>query len=131
MRALAVLVSVSLLAGSGCAFAVKHPAIATGIVGGVIGLGTCELGTNFDAGSQATCAIVGGGAGIGLGAIVALAILLGGDGHTVLQEETPEELPPPIERAPKKQPEPAPEPTPPPAPAPTPEPPPAPVPPAP
>lgn len=120
MRALALTLCITI---TGCAFGVKHPAITIGLTTGVIGLGSCELATEFD--SNGTCAIVGGGAGLAIGAIVALAILLGGEGHTVLVEEPP----PPLERDKKKQPPPPPEPTEPaPAPAPTPPPEPAPAP---
>jgi len=116
MRALALLIALALC---NCAFAIRHPAITSGIVGGVVGLSTCELGTNFDGGEQTTCGLIGGAAGIGLGGIVALAVLLGGNGHTVLVED-PEELPPPIVRAKKPPPSPSPSPEPTPAPAPAP-----------
>jgi hypothetical protein len=109
------------LALSSCAFAVKHPAITSGLVGGSIGLLTCEMGTGFDLTDGkmvATCGAIGGGVGLALGGIVALAVLLGGEGNTVLQEGMTED-PPPLVRK-KKQPEPEPQPAPEPAPEPPP-----------
>lgn len=103
MRALAFALVLSV---TGCAFAVKHPAITAGIVGGTVAFGTCELGTGFE--STGTCSIIGGAAAVGLAGIVALAIVLGGDGHTVLVGE--ETAPPPIVREKKPAPAPAPEP---------------------
>ncbi len=88
---------------AGCGFAVKHPAITSGIVGATVGFGTCEIGTDFE--SNGTCGIVGAGAGLALFAIVGVAILLGGEGHTVLQESMTEE-PPPIVREKKPTPPP-------------------------
>lgn len=111
MRALALALA---LAVSGCAFGVKHPALTAGIVGGTVALTTCEIGTDFD--SHGTCGIVGASGAVGLFAIVGLAILLGGEGHTVLVGD--EAVPPPIVRE-KKTPPPAPDPTPSPAPAPS------------
>jgi hypothetical protein len=103
MRALALALAIS-ISGSvtGCAFAVKHPAITAGIVGGTVAFGSCELGTDFE--SHGTCGIIGGSGALGLAGIVALAILLGGEGHTVLVGD---EGPPPIVREKKS---PAPEP---------------------
>jgi hypothetical protein len=108
VRALALALCISI---TGCAFAVKHPAVTIGGVAGVIGLGSCELATDFD--SHGTCAIIGGAAALALGGIVALAVLLGGEGHTVLVEDPP----PPLERE-KPTPAPAPAPAPPSAPPP-------------
>ncbi|MBL9019931.1 MAG: hypothetical protein JNL83_37445 [Myxococcales bacterium] len=74
----------------GCKFAVQHPAATIGIVGGSVGLLTCEIGTGFDVTdgpTQGTCAAIAAGAGLALAGIVALAIYFGGDGHTVLVEE--------------------------------------------
>lgn len=110
MRAPALVLAISL---TGCAFAVKHPAVTAGVVGGTVAFGTCELGTDLD--SHGTCGIVGGSAALALAGVVALAILLGGDGHTVLQEPMTED-PPPIVR--DKKPAPPPAPPAPPAPAP-------------
>jgi len=106
MRALALALVLSV---TGCAFAVKHPAITAGIVGGTVGFSTCELGTSFE--STGTCSIIGGAAAVGLAGVVAPAIVLGGDGHTVLVGE--EATPPPIVREKKPAPEPAPAPAPP------------------
>lgn len=105
MRSLAVVLAISV---SGCAFGVKHPAITAGIVGGTVALGSCEVGTDFD--SHGTCAIIGAGGAVALFGIVALAILLGGEGHTVLVGEETE--PPPIVREKKSPPAPTPTPTP-------------------
>ena len=93
MRALALTLCVTLWS---CAFGVKHPAITAAIVGSAVGLGGCEIGTDFE--SNGTCAIVGASAGAALGAVVAIAVLLGGDGHTVLMEEPMTEPPPPLVR---------------------------------
>ncbi len=89
MKAAAVLALVTTLGG--CGFAAKHPAITIGIVGGVVAEGTCELAT----GEHLTCGAVSGGVALGLAGIVALAMLLGGDGNTVLQGPDPDEPPPP------------------------------------
>lgn len=112
MRAIAVILCVTVAGAAGCEFAVKHPAITAGIVGTTVGLGSCEIGTNFE--SNGACALIGGGAGLALLGVVGLAILLGGEGHTVLFQEPLTEQPPPIVRDRKKAPtpEPAPEPTP-------------------
>ncbi len=118
MRALALLLCVAIVGSSGCEFGVRHPAVTAGILGGVVGLGTCEIGTDFE--SNKACALIGGGAAALLGGVVALAILLGGEGHTVLQEPMTEE-PVPIVRDKKRAPAPAPDPAPGPAPAPAPD----------
>ena len=127
MRATTVALALSLLVPSaGCGFAVKHPAITAGILGGTVGLGTCEL-----AGADHTsCFAVGGSAALVLGGVVALAMLLGGDGNTVLTEPlvedtrpeppTIEDLPPAPAPAQAPAPAPAPEAAPPPAPEPVP-----------
>lgn len=109
MRALALMLCVTVAGAAGCEFAVKHPAVTSGIVGATVGFGTCEIGTDFD--SNGTCAVIGGGAGVALFAIVGLAILLGGEGHTVLQESMTE-APPPLVRDKKPPPPPAPAPAP-------------------
>ena len=95
MRALALS---SILALTGCKFAVEHPAVTIGFVGAGIGATTCEIGTGFDLGdgkTQATCGAISAGAGLALAGIVALAIYFVGDGHTVLVDD---ETPPPIIR---------------------------------
>lgn len=95
MRAIVLSLIVSL---TGCKFAVQHPAATIGIVGGTVGVLTCELGTGFDlsdGSTQGTCAAIGAGAGLALAGIVALAIYFGGEGHTVLVDDGP---PPPIVR---------------------------------
>ncbi|HEY4242000.1 MAG TPA: hypothetical protein VGM88_19405 [Kofleriaceae bacterium] len=76
-RAVALVAALSL--GS-CAFAVKHPAITAGLAGGALAGGLCELNVS----DQKACALTTAGAGVGLAAIVLLAILIGGDGHTIL-----------------------------------------------
>ena len=90
MRAVTLSLCLSVSALGGCKFAVNHPAATIGIVGGTVGLMTCELGTGFDVAdgeTQLTCGAIGAGAGLALAGIVALAIYFGGDGHTVLVEE--------------------------------------------
>ena len=76
-----------------CGFAKKHPAITIGITAGVIAGGSCEIGT----GEHLTCLGISAGVGVGLAAIVALAMLLGGEGDTVLggAAADPDEPPPP------------------------------------
>jgi hypothetical protein len=95
---IAVALSLTAVLGS-CAFAVKHPAITTGVIGAVIAGGTCELTTHNDdgaSGEELACGITTGAVGLGLGLIVATAIWLGGDGHTILVEEPMTEPPAPI-----------------------------------
>ena len=81
MRSLSALLLAALLASTGCASAVRHPAAAIGITAGVLAGGMCEMATD---GEHATCGIATAGAGLGLAGIVALAMLLGGEGNTVL-----------------------------------------------
>jgi len=87
------LVSAALVAAlastPGCAFAVEHPAVAAGVVGGTLGFGTCKLASD----SYGACAVVGGGAGAFLGLVAAAALWLGGDGHSVAVEEQAQPLP--------------------------------------
>ena len=91
MRALASIALAASLAG--CGFAKQHPAITIGITAGVVAEGTCEIGT----GEHLACAGISAGVGVGLAAIVALAMLLGGDGDTVLggAAADPDAPPPP------------------------------------
>lgn len=89
---LAALIASALATGlpqAGCAFAVDHPAITAGTVGGAIGLGTCRLASD----DNLACLGVGGAAGAFLGLIAATALWLGGDGHSVLIEEQAQPLP--------------------------------------
>jgi hypothetical protein len=90
-RRAAALVLVASL--SSCGFAKKHPAITIGITSGVIAEGTCELAT----GEHLTCLGISAGIGLGLAGIVAFAMLLGGEGDTVLGgvANDPEAAPPP------------------------------------
>jgi len=60
------------VASLSCASAVRHPAITAGLVGAVVGFGTCEV----EEGSHPTCAAIGGGAGLFLGGIAALVLWL-------------------------------------------------------
>jgi hypothetical protein len=89
MRAAAVIAAALAVAplplAPGCAFAVDHPAVTTGIVAGTLGFGTCKLASD----SYAACGLVGGGAGAFLALVTATALWLGGDGHSVLVEEPP------------------------------------------
>jgi hypothetical protein len=77
------------VASAGCGTAVKHPAIAAGIVAGTLGLGTCKLASD----NTGACLAVGGGAGTFLGLVTAVALWLGGDGNTVLVEDQAQPLP--------------------------------------
>lgn len=128
MRATALILIAAL---SSCAFGAKHPAATAGIVGATLGFATCEIGTDLE-GSHGACVGVSAGAALLLGGTVFLAILLGGEGNTVLQpEEDTRPEPPSIDDVPPPVPAPVPAaPAPPPAPVP-PEPVPAPVEPAP
>lgn len=60
------------LALCGCAQAQRHPAIAIGIVGAVVGGLACEMN---DPAHQSTCGIIAGAAGVGLGGITGLVTL--------------------------------------------------------
>jgi hypothetical protein len=86
---LAVTLAAALPSTPGCSFAVNHPAVATGVVGGTLGLATCQLASD----NLGACLAVGGGAGAFLGLVAAAAIWLGGDGHTVMTEEQAQPLP--------------------------------------
>jgi hypothetical protein len=90
-RTTALLLAGALAAGpsSGCAFAVDHPAVTAGVLGGTLGLATCKLASD-DLGG---CLAVGGGAGGFLALVAATALWLGGDGHTAPTEETAQPLP--------------------------------------
>ena len=94
MRRIAAPVAALLAVGlavpsTGCAFAVKHPAVTTGIVAGTLGLATCKLASD----DYGACFAVGGGAGAFLGLITAGALWLGGDGNTVAAEEQAQPIP--------------------------------------
>jgi hypothetical protein len=113
------------LAGGGCTFAVDHPAVAAGVSGLALGFGTCKLESD----DYATCGAVGASVGVGLAVVTAVALWLGGDGHTVLVEDQARPLPddasPPVRpRAPSPPAAPAPPPDAAPLPAPAPSPPP-------
>jgi hypothetical protein len=69
MRAIALTAAFA-TAATGCESAIKHPAITTGIVSGIVGLSACEL----DAARIGPCAAAGGIAGVGLGLVAALVI---------------------------------------------------------
>lgn len=86
MRTLALTL---LISTSSCAFAVKHPAITAGIVGGTVALGSCEIASA----DQKACLIVTGGAGLFLGLTVAAAMWLG-------TEDADPEPPKPLEPLP-------------------------------
>ena len=98
MRIVAAL-AIGALVG-GCAFAVRHPAITSGLAGALIAGGTCELTTHNGGGGgdgeEKACAVVTGAVGLGLGLVVAAAIYFGGDGHTILMQEPLTEPPAPI-----------------------------------
>jgi len=86
---LVVALVATLPSAAGCGFAVKHPAITAGVVGGALALGTCKLASD----DYGACFAVGGGAGAFLGVVAATALWLGGDGHSVLIEEQAKPLP--------------------------------------
>lgn len=74
MRKVAVL-----LALLGCAQAQRHPAIAIGIVGAVVGGLACEMDGPAH---QSTCGIIMAAAGGGLGAITGIATLIANTNDT-------------------------------------------------
>ena len=78
VRVVAIALLISL---SGCGFAVKHPAVTAGIVGGTVALGTCELASA----DQKACFAFSGGAALFLGLVVASAMWLG----TYEEDEVP------------------------------------------
>ena len=83
MRRLLVVLLVPL---ASCGFAVKHPAVTAGIVGGSLGLTTCELSVDTaQEGRQKQCFEIAGGAGLLLAATVLVATWLG----TVDEEPAP------------------------------------------
>jgi len=87
---LSVITLVAVLASApGCEFAVNHPAVTAGIVGGTLGLATCKLASD----NIGACLAVGGGAGAFLGLVAATALWLGGDGHSVMIEQQAQPLP--------------------------------------
>lgn len=63
---------VALLGVCGCAFAQKHPAVTIGAVAGTMTLGLCSLNVS----DKTDCLIAGGAAGVGLGAITGLVMLI-------------------------------------------------------
>ena len=85
----AITLVAALASAPGCEFAVNHPAVTAGIVGGTLGLATCKLASD----NLGACLAVGGGAGAFLGLVAATAIWLGGDGHSVMIEEQAQPLP--------------------------------------
>lgn len=89
-RARAALAAAALLTVStGCASAVKHPAIAVGVVAGTLGFGTCKL----ESADTTACLGVAGGAGALLGLVTAAALWLIGDEPADLDEEQVQPIP--------------------------------------
>jgi hypothetical protein len=93
-RTTGVLAALAVAAGlsttmPGCAFAVDHPATTAGIVAATFAFGTCKLASD----DYAACGLAGAGAGAFLFGVTALALWLGGDGHSVLIEEQAQPLP--------------------------------------
>lgn len=86
---LAVTLAAALPSTTGCGFAVNHPAVTAGVVGGTLGLATCKLASD----NLGACLAVGGGAGAFLALFATAALWLGGDGHSVLIEEQAQPLP--------------------------------------
>ena len=89
-RGLAALALASALTSTTCGPAVKHPAITAGIAAGVIGFGACEM----EGSPTGTCGLIGGGAGVFLGGVAALVLLLFPPGeHQILSgEPEPEQV---------------------------------------
>jgi len=61
-----------LFALAGCAFAQKHPPVAIGIAGAIVGGLACEMDSPAH---QSTCGIISGIVGLGLGGITGLVTL--------------------------------------------------------
>jgi hypothetical protein len=72
-----------------CASAVKHPAITAGVLGGVVGFGTCEI----EEAGHGTCAAIGGGAALFLGGIAAIVMLIAPSEEPITEGEVVEEPP--------------------------------------
>lgn len=94
MRKTSITLSVALaaaIAGGGCGFAVKRPAITAGLVAGTLTLGTCELATS----DHRSCFAAAGVAGLGLGLIAAAALWLGSTGEDSILQPPPDPMPSP------------------------------------
>lgn len=95
MRATALVAALAALAlgvpAGGCGFAVRHPAITAGIVGGSLGLSTCELASD----DHLACLGVGGGAAAFLGLVAATALFFGETGEDSILQPPPDSEPPP------------------------------------
>ena len=78
-----------LLALCGCASAQRHPAIAIGIVTGIVGGMACEMDSPAH---QSTCGIIAGAAGVGLGSITGIATLIGETNDTSAASEDDMEM---------------------------------------
>ena len=100
---LAAALALAIPAG-GCGFAVKHPAVTAGIVGGSLGLGTCELASA----DHKACLLVGGSAAAFLGLVAATALWLGSTGEDSILQPPPDAAPPPRRRRAQVRPTPAP-----------------------
>ncbi|HWU91564.1 MAG TPA: hypothetical protein VN253_30060, partial [Kofleriaceae bacterium] len=95
-RATALVTALALaVSAGGCGFAVKHPAITAGIVGGSLGLSTCELASS----DHESCLEVAGGAAALLGLVAATALWLGETGEDSVLQPPPDGAPPPRRRA--------------------------------
>ncbi|HEY4180026.1 MAG TPA: hypothetical protein VGM90_24455 [Kofleriaceae bacterium] len=99
MRFTALIAALSLATATlgGCKFGVEHPAPFIGITAGLIAEGTCAIQVEGD---QLKCLEISGTIGVGLGAIVALAMLLGGPGDTVLHAPDEQVPPEPLQEEP-------------------------------
>jgi hypothetical protein len=76
--------------GSGCGFAVRHPAVTAGIVVGSLTLGTCEL----ESSSHGTCFAAAGIAAATLGLIAGGVLWLGSTGEDSILQPEPDPVPP-------------------------------------
>jgi hypothetical protein len=84
MHLLASIAIASVVAGSGCQWAVKHPSATAGIVVGSIGFATCSLttsigddDTSFTESGRAKCYGVSAGAGLAIALITVVAQWIG------------------------------------------------------
>jgi hypothetical protein len=99
-RTAAIAIAAALSAAPACGPAVRHPAIAAGVLAGAMGFATCKLASD----NYAACGLVGGGAGAFLGLVTAVALWLGGDGNSTGLDDPPQPLSddnaPPLKLAP-------------------------------
>ena len=94
-RALAVAALLAVTgAGAGCATAVQHPVPTLGLVGGLIGFGTCEM----DQVEIGTCGIIAASTAVFMGGVAGIVYLLTEQPTPQMEGEVVE---PPMHRRPR------------------------------